>query len=332
MKISRIMGLAGCVMALLGQITVWAENLPDRVSGSFPCQEGTLTVDAAVTYQEEAAFTGTASMIPFQKELVKEFFGEPEYWREDTQFGEDTLVYEENGLFEKSVILGSEDEQGRSFHMEMELRSSEEYEAIRQRMKVTDTQQAIDILGISADVTGWMNSDPYYFETLQGKINGVHVAAYSPVKSTGQICYEYGDMTGVQFQGNYEVKEMEPAKLLSMDEILERVRQYTEDGTIKLIYTTGDIYGGTGDSMTYDPEEINTVYELELQYYLERSGDEITFRPVWVFKMPNMLNEMGGEDEAAEDVHFAEDAFYLDAQDGTYLSTNVASNVAVPQG
>lgn len=321
MKKSRMIGWIGCVMMLFGQGTVWAENLPERVSGSFSCQEGTLTIDAAVIYQEEAAFAGTVTMLPFQKEQVKAFFGEPEYWREDSELGRDSLRYDENGLFKESVIYGSVDEQGRCFGMGMELRSSKEYELIKQRMKVTNTQQIIDILELSADVSGWMEADQYYFETLQGKINGVKVAHYSPVESMGNITYEYGDMTEAQFRGNYEVKEMEPAELLPVEEILERVRQYAADGTIKLLYTTGSIYGGDGSvSMTYDPDEMNTVHELELQYYLEKNGDEITFRPVWVFKMPNTGNLLSEKDGA--DVHFTEDAFYLDAQDGTYLSAH----------
>lgn len=316
-----IIGIVGCAALLLGQSTAWAgelADLPDRISGRFSCKEGTLIIDAEVKGQEAALFAGTVEMVPFQKELAKEFFGDPEYWREDEEFGEDALIYDENGMLEKSVILGYTGEAGRLFSLEMSLRSSQEYEEIKPRMKVTDTQQALELMGVSAEVTGWSEMDHCRFETLQGTIDGVLAAFYSPVESRGTITYEYGDMTVAQFQGNYQVTDKEPAELLPMDELLDCVQRYAADGTITLYYTSGSMYGGEeGDCITYDPEDMNTVYEAELQYYLEKSGDQVTFRPVWVFKMPNALNLLSRE--AGDNAWYLEDAFYLDAQDGTFL-------------
>lgn len=293
---------------------------PDRIRGSFSGEEGTLTIDADVVAQEAALFAGTLEQVPFRKELVKGFFGEPEYWSEQEEFGKDTLVYDENGLFEKSVILGYTDETGSRFSMEMSLRSSEEYGQIRNRMKVKDTPQALELMGVSAEVTGWSEMDHCRFETLQGTIDGVLTAFYSPVASTGTITYEYGDMTVAQFYGNYKVTEKEAVKLLPMEELLDCVQTYVEDGTIPLCHADGaTIQGEDGVSLTYGAEEMNTVHEAELQYYLEKNGDQVTFRPVWVFKIPNILNLFS--EENGEEARFPEDAFYVDAQDGSYVSS-----------
>ena len=265
-----------------------------EISEHYKCELGVLEIEAEVKCPDTPVYAGTMREVPFGAETLKTLFGDAQNWvpAPEEEDNEQYFLYKEPEVFENSIISGGIFEHGKGIYFDMELRSSEEYEAVKERMKVFDTQQAVKALGIQAQAFICMEHGDYIWYTLVGKIDDVTIAFYSPMKSVGQVCCEYGDVTGIQFRGNYEIEEKQEASLLSLAEVLEQVSRYAASGDLN------------------PPTSGDAISTVELQYYLEEQEGSVTFHPVWAFKVPHVITE---------DLSMEEDGtsyFYIDAQNG----------------
>lgn len=280
-----------------------SENLAANevhVTQTLECQNGTLEVNAAVDCPEDAAYKGTLKLVPFTEEIFGKLYGTPENWKENESQQEVSCIhwnYNEDKMFENSFISGSVGDRGQNMDFELELRSAEEYEAVRERMKIFTPEQAAEALGINADILSipQVGEEDHQFYYIYGKVKNCKVMWDSPVRSMGNISLEYGDITAVQFEGNYEVADEEPAELLSIDEVLNRVQTYADAGQINRQMSGA------------------AISEIELQYYLEEQEGKITFRPVWTFKVPEMIKDVPPSTEEGCEI------FCVDAVNGELL-------------
>ena len=89
--------------------------------------------------------------------------------------------------------------------------------------------------------------------------------------------------------------ECSEVELLPMEEIVKHIQDYAMLGVI------------------HTPVSGDEIIQIELQYYLEQKENMVTFRPVWVFQVEELIEGMASPTGGNADF------LYVDAQSGELI-------------
>lgn len=294
-------GIVGLIPGILFPMIVFASDFPEKLSTGILCGDSELMIAANVICNTDAIYTGTASMLPFNVENIKQLYGQAERWQECSEIEEGMWRYQgEAGDRENyitgfiTVVLGDVGlEAGAGLKFDISSLNGSD-ETIFEEARTDEPEIILELLAIDASV--WKQThasseiETYY--AITGQLSGVPIAWRSPVYAKGTMCYHQGRLSLFDYTGRYEIAECDEAQLLAMDKILEHIQEYA---TLGVIHT---------------PASGDEVIQIELQYYLEQKQNMVTFRPVWVFEVEELIEGMTSPTGGNADF------LYVDAQSG----------------
>lgn len=280
----KLLTIVFLCMSLFSNICYAKGKITDTVNETIPCQEGNLILDAQIVYPETTICYGEVVRQDFALNGLFELYGEANQWMR-METGENTYRYISNILSDEVYIGGSWDENYVVF--EVKYPQTMSVKDVLSEDKEAPPEEVLAKLGVVGEIT-WENDTHL---RVKGSLNGVPTAHLSPVIFSGGMEYQDKHLVYAFFNNNFKVSQTKPAELLSINQLLERLRYYANIG------------------MLYPLENV-TIDRIKLEYYLEEVGDKTTFRPVWNFCAVSVDDS---------DIPYGEDYIYLDAQDGKML-------------
>lgn len=264
-----------------------------HVTGDLVCESGSLPMDAEITQMTREVYTGTLEAKPIDMEALKSLYtaGTSDGWEQSEPFG---WQYQDQHIFADSGI-----ESARYSNHEISNGQDEGLECAEEGEELEFCRQILERLGkeVAAgteDFTTYDNNLDYVAQTI---LEGLPVARTEDNwqwYTSNHITLENGSLSSLTISSNYTVKEKEKVVLLDMEEILNLVSQYVEEGEI-------DVFDG-----------ILPVTEISLEYYVEMTRNGLAFRPVWNFQY-SWTTESEGV------AHTWDGCFYIDAVTGALV-------------
>ncbi len=298
------------ICSLAGMVT-WGQTIPcmaEEIKREIPCKDGTMLIQAEVKENLEDWNKGTVSPVTPSPEKFWKMYGNEEKWEkieleddpsQSWKYGEELItlgIQEGYFRFEDETGISGADEI-RSSETEGKYKFSSDEEAVAAAQNILEEA---DLQGKAQGiVTGEGKEEGEIEVRVQGMLDGKEVAYLvegnpTAISNIGGVSFTNGRLADIWTPYQCEIKEKEKIELLSLEEILEKVESLGKKGWIG------------------PPADGQPIIELKLSYYLEWKGEEVTFRPVWVFRTtPN--HDDGFSSTGVEDF------FYIDAENGKLL-------------
>lgn len=259
-------GIAGNAESEPGNHTDNAESIAGN-SSHVLCDlegaEGILSIDAEVIQEMDQVYTGKLRRIDFPVDKMAALYQEgttDEWVQGSEEYGNVYWQYQDKQIF----ASGGYDA------------SYTNYEDLGEET-LSGTGGILSKLGIDGKLELKEEKEE------QGKtcktyrirwlLNGIPAAMESQIFCSGLMVTQDDMLTDFQWSGSFEITEKEEVSLLPMDQVLEKLAGYLEEGMLDL------------------PDSGQPVTEIALEYYVDMTSEGIVFRPVWNFQVPYLVSE-----------------------------------------
>lgn len=225
--------------------------------------EGILSIDAEVIQEKDQVYTGKLRRIDFPVDKMASLYQEgttDEWVQGSEEYGSVHWQYQDKQIF----ASGGYDA------------SYTNYEELGEET-LSGTGGILSKLGIDGKLELKEEKEE------QGKtcktyrirwlLNGIPAAMESQIFCSGLMVTQDDMLTDFQWSGSFEITEKEEVSLLPMDQVLEKLAGYLEEGMLDV------------------PDSGQPVTEIALEYYVDMTNEGIVFRPVWNFQVPYLVSE-----------------------------------------
>lgn len=267
---------------------------------TIDCQEGIIQINADIVSYEGEIYAGSAVSQEFRLEDAFLLYGEKENWVEAPELGTNSFRYLDENLGSEDFITVSVNQAGPEAGGDIQFSlapAQENYGAILEDAVKLPPEEVPGLLGLDAAVSPqqiFSTADTAFY-LVSGQLEGIPVAFYSPVTAKGTMSYQDGGLTYLSYTGRYTIEERREVEPLSPEALSANLEEYAALGVVN------------------PPPSGEEVTEIALEYYLVNQEGTVAFRPVWVFKVPELMEGAGAATGELDDF------LYLDAQSGELL-------------
>ena len=275
-------------------------DYPNHLTYTINCSQGEIQINAEIVLGEKEAYTGSAVSQKFSLEDAFLLYGEKENWVEAPELGENSYRYlDENlgsGDFVTVSVNQADPESGGDIQFDL-TPAQENYGVILENAVTVLPEEVPSLLGMDATVEQQQvfSIGDIAFYLISGRLDGIPVAFYSQVPAKGTMSYQDGRLAYLSYTGRYRIEESQEVEVISPEVLMESLEEYAALGVIN------------------PPLSGKEVTEIALEYYLTNQDGTVTFYPVWVFKIPELMEGAGAVTGELDDF------LYLDAQSGELL-------------
>ncbi len=275
-------------------------DYPNHLTYTINCSQGEIQINAEIVLGEKEVYTGSAVSQKFSLEDAFLLYGEKENWVEAPELGENSYRYlDENlgsGDFVTVSVNQADPESGGDIQFDL-TPAQENYGVILENAVTVLPEEVPSLLGMDATVEQQQvfSIGDIAFYLISGRLDGIPVAFYSQVPAKGTMSYQDGRLAYLSYTGRYRIEESQEVEVISPEVLMESLEEYAALGVIN------------------PPLSGKEVTEIALEYYLTNQDGTVTFYPVWVFKIPELMEGAGAVTGELDDF------LYLDAQSGELL-------------